>query len=207
MRISLLASVLAVCSIAPLHAGERIAIEGTTIYYDGNVALAESDEAIWQDDNAIRELVRINPNISKIVLVGDFPMTGYALEVARVIDEFSLGTEINDECANACLYMFAAGSPRILGDGARIGLRRRVTDAAHLKEVYPKDAKKYSWADEFGQAAMMYDRAQSDMRWALLHLVQHGVSFDFALKVFAIPREDMWWPTREELVAGGVIEK
>ena len=207
MRISALASVFAVCWIGPIHAGERIAVEGTAIRYDGSVAYAEGEKAVRHDANAIREMVQGNPDISKVILVGDFPMTGYALEVATVIEDFGLSTEIVDECTNACLYMFVAGKPRILGDGARIGLRRRVMDAAHLREVYPDDAQKYGWADEFGQGAMMYDRGQSDMRWALLHLVQHGISLDFALKIFATPREDMWWPTRAELIAGGGVEQ
>lgn len=205
MRISALASALVVCSFGPLHAGERIAVEGTAIRYDGSVTYAEGEKAVRQDANAIRELVRGNPDISKIVLVGDFPMTGFALEVATVIEDFGLATEISGECTNACIYMFAAGKPRVFEDGARIGLRRRVMDAAFLREVYPEDARRYGWADEFGQGAMMYDRGQSDMRWALLHLVQHGISLDFALKIFATPREDMWWPTRAEMIAGGVL--
>ncbi len=57
------------------------------------------------------------------------------------------------------------------------------------------------------QAAMMYDRGQSDMRRALLHLVEHGVTLDFALRIFATPREDMWWADRGELVEVGVIRK
>jgi hypothetical protein len=41
---------------------------------------------------------------------------------------------------------------------------------------------------------MINDRGQSNMRWALLHLVEHGVTVDFALRIFATPREDMLWP-------------
>lgn len=207
MRISALASVCAFCIIHPVHAGERISLVGTVIHYDGNVDYDEGDDTVWWDVSAIRDLAQHNPDISKVVLVGDFPMTGGAIQVGKVIEEFGWATEIADECTDACLYMFASGRPRVLGDGARIGLRRRVIDAAHLRKVYEEDAQRYGWADEFGQAALMYDRGQSDMRWALLHLVQQGVSLDFGLKIFAIPREDMWWPTREELVAGGVIEK
>lgn len=204
MWISVLAGVLAASSIGPLYAGERIALEGSAIRYDGDAA---SNDAISQDAKVIRELLQRNPETSKIILVGDFLMTGFALEVARVIEDFGLATEVVGECDNACIYMFASGRPRVLGDGARMGLRRRIMDASYLREVYPEDAQYYGWADEFGQAAMMYDRGQSDMRRALLHLVQHGVSLDFALKIFATPREDMWWPTREEMIAGGVIGK
>jgi hypothetical protein len=53
----------------------------------------------------------------------------------------------------------------------------------------------------------MYDRAQNDMRDALGFLLDHGVSLDFAMRVFDTPRQDVWTPTREELVAGGVVGK
>lgn len=49
------------------------------------------------------------------------------------------------------------------------------------------------------QAAMMCDCGPSDMRWSLLYLMDHGVSLEFALRVFATPRDDMWWPKRDEL--------
>ena len=55
------------------------------------------------------------------------------------------------------------------------------------------------------QAVFMYDRAQNDMRDALGFLLDHGVALDFALEVFDMPRQDFWTPTREELVAGGVV--
>ncbi len=53
----------------------------------------------------------------------------------------------------------------------------------------------------------MDDRAQTDLRDALSFLLDHRVSLDFALRVFDTPRQDVWTPTREELVAGGVIGK
>jgi hypothetical protein len=103
--------------------------------------------------------------------------------------------------------MFVAGKERVMGDGVKLGLRRRVVDASYLRDAYPEQALQYGWADEFGQAAMMYDRGQSDMRWALLHLLERGVTLDFALRIFATPREDMWWPDRDALVEGGVVNR
>ncbi len=43
------------------------------------------------------------------------------------------------------------------------------------------------------------------MYTVLLHLVEHGVTLDFALRIFATPREDMWCPDRDALVEGGIL--
>lgn len=201
MQISAVAFAFLVLGAGVVHADERIAHVGSAIRYDGSVA----GESVEQDAKVIRELARANPDVAKIVLTGGFHMTGYALDVAHAIEELGMTTEIVGECTDACIYMFVAGEERVLGDGAKLGLRRRVVDVGYLRDVYPEQAMQYGWTDEFGQAAMMYDRGQSDMRWALLHLLEHGVSLEFALEIFATPREDMWWPDGDALVEGGVI--
>lgn len=203
MRTSALAFALVLLGAGVVDADERIALVGSAIRYDGSVAGGD----IEQDANVIRELARANLEVTKVILTGGFHMTGYALDVAHAIEELGFSTEIVGECEDACIYIFVAGKERVLGDGAKLGLRRRVVDVGYLRDVYPEQALQYGWQDEFGQAAMMYDRGQSDMRWALLHLVEHGVTLDFALRIFATPREDMWFPERAELVEGGIIEK
>ena len=203
MRTSALAFALVVLGAGAMHAEERIALVGSAIRYDGSVAGGD----IEQDANVIREIARANPEVTKVIITGGFHMTGYAMDVAGAIEDLQLNTEIVGECTDACIYMLVAGKERVLADGAKLGLRRRVIDVGYLRDVYPEQALQYGWSDEFGQAAMMYDRGQSDMRWALLHLVERGVTLDFALRIFATPREDMWWPGKAELVEGGVIEK
>jgi hypothetical protein len=203
MRTSALAFAIVLIGTGIVHSEERIALVGSAIRYDGSVAGGD----IEQDANVIRELVRANPEVTKVVLTGYFQMTGYALDVAHAIEELGLATEIVGECVDACIYVLVSGRERVLADGAKLGLRRRVVDVGYLRDVYPEQALQYGWADEFGQAAMMYDRGQSDMRWALLHLLERGVTLDFALRIFATPREDMWWPDRDALVEGGVVNR
>ena len=122
-----------------------------------------------------------------------------------MIEDFGLKTEIRDQCTDACLYMFVAGRERNLATGAKIGVRRLMLDAATVREKFESRKARFGWEDEFGQAVMLYDVAQSDMRWALLYLMDHGVTLEFALRVFSTPREEMWWPDRSDLTAGGVI--
>lgn len=182
-------------------AGERVVLDGQAILMEGS---ASPDDA-RDDAEALRALARANPTVTKVVLSGEFLMTGAAIEAARVIEDFRLATEIRSQCTDACIYLFVSGKPRILAEGARIGLRRRMIGADVLRDGFEAGRARYGWQDEFGQAAMMYDRGQSDMRWAVLHLVERGVSLEFALRIFATPREDMWWPKRAELINSGVV--
>jgi hypothetical protein len=198
---------LAISTTCTARADDRISLDGTSILYNGSTPHDDGDTGAKRDTNLFRELLRANLNVSNVMLSGDFHNTSVALDVAHVIEEFDLNTEIVDDCSNACIYMFVAGKQRAMAEGVRMGLRRRIVDADYLRSVYPKDKLDYGWEDEFGQAAVMYDLGQSDMRWALLHLMEHGVTLDFALKIFATPREDIWWPARDEMVTGGVIEQ
>ena len=182
-----------------------IRIEGEALIYDAPAYGYNPDRA--SDANAIGALLRTHVEIKRIVLVGDFWITRAALDVARVVDDFELTTEVRGECSEACLYILVAGKNRTVAQGGQVHLKRIVMPADILRAQFEGQKASYGWADEFGQAAYMYDRAQNDMRDALGFLLDHGVSLDFAMRVFDMPRQDVWTPTRAEMVAGGVIEK
>lgn len=178
---------------------------GAELHYQGAQTVAGAKAEAVSDAVAIAELVRANPAITTLVLSGPFPLAGDAFDVARMVEDMGLATKVDGECSDACVYIFVAGSKRELPAGAKIGVHRRTLSADHLAESFEAGQAKYGWKDAHAQAALMYDRGQSDMRWAVEWLMDHGVSLDFALKIFATPREDMWWPKRGELVEGGVI--
>lgn len=182
-------------------AEDRLAVIGDAIILNGDI----QPSGKLQDASDLGSLIRANPAIRKVILRGRFLAGAPALDAAAVIEDMGLATVIEDQCTDACIYMFIAGKPRSMAAGAKIGLRRRTVSANQLKEWFEADKLRYGWQDEFGQAAMMYDLGQSDMRWAVLHLVDHGVLLNFALRIFSTPREDMWWPKRAELIKGGVI--
>jgi len=180
-------------------------IDGDALIYDAptyDFALNRPSDA-----DGLGNLLRANPNVRRLVLSGSFEITRDALDVARVVADFGLDTEAQGECSDGCLYILAAGKTRTLGKGALLHLRRIVIPTDVLRAQFEHQKGSYGWADEFGQASYMYDRAQNDLRDALGFLLDHGVSVDFALQVFDMPRQDFWTPRREELVAGGVVEK
>lgn len=210
IRRSLFAAVicaLVAATSAGAEENRRMVVIGDKVFFNGDIAPDESDDGVEDDYPRILDLAAANPTVSTVVLTGSFRATGYAMDVARGIEGLGLSTEIQGECTDACIYMFVAGRSRILGKGATLGLRRITINATRLREYFEQDKAAYGWEDEFGQAAMLYDLGQSVMRSALQYLMNHGVSLEFALKIFATPREDMWWPEQDELVAGGVIQK
>lgn len=196
----ILALLFALCAL-PVMA--EIRVEGDALIYDtvtsGYVLNRLSDA------DAIGTLLRDNPKVRRVVLSGNLSMTRDALDVARVVADFGLDTEVRGECSEGCLYVFVAGKTRTLAKGGFLHLRRIVMPVADLRVQFDREKEIYGWDDEFDQAAFMYDRAQNDMRDAMGFLLDHGVHVDFALKVFDTPRQDFWTPTREELVAGGVV--
>lgn len=185
----------------------RMVVSGSKIVINGDVVASTGDDAQLDDYSNLLELAAANPDVATVVLTGSFPGTGYATDVARGIEGLGFATEVVGNCTDACIYMFVAGHTRTFGNGAKLGLRRITIKAARLRENFEQDKEAYGWEDEFGQAAMVYDLGQSSMHSALKYLLDHGVSLEFALRIFATPREDMWWPERDELLTGGVILK
>ena len=186
-----------------LPAMADIHIEGDALIYDTVTSSYVLNRL--SDADAIGTLLRDNPEVRRVVISGDFLMTRDALDVARVVADFGLNTEVRGTCSGGCLYILAAGKTRSLAKGGLLHLRRIVIPSEDLREQFDHQKAIYGWEDEFDQAAFMDDRAQNDMRDALGFLLDHGVSLTFALRVFDTPRQDFWTPTREELVAGGVI--
>ena len=178
-------------------------VDGDALIYEAPAENYAVDRP--SDADHMGKLLRANPKVSHLVLSGSFRITRDALDVARVVADVGLDTEVQGECSEGCLYILVAGKTRTLAKGGLLHLRRIVIPTEVLRAQFDHQKASYGWADEFGQAAYMYDRAQNDMRDAMGFLMDHGVHLDFALQVFDTPRQDFWTPTRAELVAGGVV--
>jgi hypothetical protein len=92
-------------------------------------------------------------------------------------------------CASACAELFLAGKHRLLGEDAAIAFHQsRVValtgalDAQYLPQI---------------EAAANEDLKQS--------LIGSGVAAEFAERVVATPHEALWFPSAEELTAGGIV--
>lgn len=95
-----------------------------------------------------------------------------------------LDTHVANECSASCLLAFMAGQNRTLGPGAQLGFHRYGIDFAQvLPHVSPL----------------------REMRLDQQYYLKRGVPMDFLDQVLDLDRKAIWYPTRRELLAAGII--
>ncbi|HHZ95117.1 MAG TPA: hypothetical protein EYN67_06055 [Flavobacteriales bacterium] len=108
-------------------------------------------------------------------------MVEEALKLQQSIKENNLSTYVSGECVSACTLVFLAGKHRYLRKYARIGFHAYSTPGV---------------GDEY----MDFSGAKND-------LVALGVKRYFVDQVFQISKEDMWYPSIDELISAGVVHE
>lgn len=105
-----------------------------------------------------------------------------ARAIARQVQLHQIEVEAAGLCASACILVFMAGEKRVLAQGAELGFHRwHDGGMAHL----------------FGQI----DPEKRDAEW----LRGRGVDPQFVTQIFTTPHDNLWRPTRAELLAAGVL--
>jgi hypothetical protein len=107
---------------------------------------------------------------------------GFAL--FKLFRERKLATHVERGCASACTIAFLGGVERTVSQSGRLGFH-----AASFPGMGESD---------------MHD-VNRGMRNFLIYSAR--LTPDFARKVIETPGDDIWVPTREELVAGKVITR
>lgn len=102
----------------------------------------------------------------------------------RLVTEYRLATVARGDCLSACALVFMAGSVRRMDEGARLGFHSyalRSPVVAALMDVPAQQAR--------------------DMeRFRAL-----GIDGAFLDRIGATPPESMWFPSRQDLLAAGVL--
>lgn len=132
---------------------------------------------------ALRVLLADNPGVTGIVLDSDGGPVYEARGVARLIVERRLDTYSLTGCNSACTTAFVAGSRRLLAPAARLGF--------------------HSYAIS-GHSTLFIDIEQ-EQRTDLAFHASRGVAPEFLEALFDKPHDDIWFPSRETLVAAGVV--
>lgn len=106
-----------------------------------------------------------------------------AEQLAHLVQKRNLNTYVEDECSSACTYIFLAGKDRAATPNARIGFHQ----------------PSFPGLDPETQRAMTQD---------MMNFYNNaGVTLDFIARIRKTPPEDMWYPTRDELIASNVITR
>jgi hypothetical protein len=182
---------------------DYLRVDGRTVIYNGD----GQDAPDRKDQYALLDVLHSHPEVDTLVLEGDFELSGTALGLGHIVEEFGLTTRIATRCSNACIYIFVSGRSRILDKNAEISVHRRSIPPSKFRELYADLKDQYAWRDVSAMSTYAFARGQADMVDSITHLMERGVTFDFAVKLFETPQDEPWTPTRSELMDGGVIPK
>jgi hypothetical protein len=122
--------------------------------------------------------VLARPDLTSLVLEGPGGLATEALTLADYVRAWQLETRVTESCESACTLVFIAGTRRVLEGEGRLGFHA-ASSASPLAQVDP--------AEDVEDVA------------------QFGIDRAFAERAAAVPAEDMWYPTHDELRQAHVV--
>ncbi|MGR3433728.1 MAG: hypothetical protein ACU0CO_02375 [Shimia sp.] len=200
-------ALLCALALATPVAAERFAVDGPALSYDTAFPGPDGrDHRIVDADVAeLRTLLRDHPDVRIVFLNSEGGGYFAAFDMAAVIADFGLATVVVDECASSCAYVFLGGVERRMLRGGRIGFHRTSWSADAIEGFYGDRAAGNGWATPFAMTAWVYEDTQAEVFDRLTFMVERGVAPGFAIRTLEAPSEGMWYPTRDELRAAGML--
>ena len=133
--------------------------------------------------DALKEVLEGAPGVERIVLESPGGSVREGIALAKLVEKYSLDTAVSTYCVSACTLIFVAGSERVVKSGAELGFHR-------CRSLLWFNAWLYD--DEYNTELARY-------------LQSKGVSKAFADKVISVSSGAVWYPSFDQLFAGGVI--
>ncbi len=218
MRAVLISLLLLVAS--PALAETRFTLDGNVLIYDTanpvDATLLDPTSGLTPDDtvgdiayediDALRSiLARHEDRLDTLRLTSDGGYIEAAYEMAAIIADYGLKTEVQGECASACAIIFVAGAERRMNKGGRVGLHPSSWGVDSMRSYYEDWREDSGWKDEFAFAEWVYNEGQRDANKLVTHLLTHWVSADFAVKIVTQGMGTMWYPSRKEMEVAGFL--
>ena len=188
----------------------RYELKGDTLVFD--MTIEESGHKFTQqleryDVNLLSDYLFEHPEIKILKLTGPGGFMPAAREMASKIIEFDLNTVAYGECESACTTIFLAGNKRSLETSAKLGFHRQWVDKEQEKLYYNAMKEAKGWKNEFDYVAWVYDVLADNIIKDIEFMESRGVSMDFILKALSKASYDMWEPSRDELIAAGIVNQ
>lgn len=129
----------------------------------------------------LQTVIDASPNATTLVLNSEGGRETAAEELALRVRQRHLNTLVEDHCLSACTFLFLAGGKREVADDAELGFHQGTVQGASAT------------------VQAIFNNQMSD------YYRSHGVRQWFIDRIIATPPESMWYPTRDELKEGGVL--
>ena len=209
---------LVVVSLLLPHAGytdtssglvtQRFTLDGARLTFNGSVEDADGEVGISHPDSmSLRSYLFEHPEIETLELSSTGGDLFAALDMASVLIDFGINTFVQSECSSACTLVFLAGSDRTLAPGGRLGFHSGRWRSDRIRSFYELNREAKGWVDEFAFASWVYEESTRSFNKRLEYLVSRGVDIEFIIRVAYVNSDDIWFPSRDELVNYGILRE
>ncbi|MDX8350932.1 hypothetical protein [Cognatiyoonia sp. IB215182] len=203
------------CSCTPIwaqkYAGEagttasKFTVDGAMLIYDsGNVTGDAYPEIDGPDVDQLRTLLRRNPDITTLQLTSTGGLVWAGNEMAHIVLDFGLDTVAEGECSSSCVTIFLAGEKRSLTRGSRLGFHQNSWSEAGMQSYFKEWREDENWDTAFDFASWVYQDTQHETAAQIEFMIDRGVDPLFAIET-KMYRPIMWFPSRRELEAAGIL--
>lgn len=207
MRIILTFLILLLLSPA-IQAGEsedKFRVDGATLFYDNkNMPDGSESEIEVGDPDVLLGVLRQNPQVTLLTLNSGGGDIWAGEEMARIVIDFELDTNVQEECSSSCVSVFLAGTIRTMERGGKIGFHGRNWSSASVEKYYTRNRNEEGWETPFDFGSWIYRDTQDEVFEELSYIVGRGVDPGFAIQTIRL-RNSMWYPTRSELTEAHVL--
>lgn len=129
----------------------------------------------------LQRILKTAPQIRVLHLSSDGGRMQEARKLFLLVAQYKLETYVSNECSSACALVFAAGARRWLSDAGRLGFHGATAAGLTSKELHEANE---DWASEYRKA---------------------GIDAAFINKALAVPPDELWFPTVDELIGARVV--
>lgn len=198
---------LAAQAVASVSTSGKFSVDGTVLTYDTYAAKNEENREIEGDDvDEFIDLLRASPGVTELVLSSTGGNVWAGEEMARIVIDFELDTRVIEECSSACVTVFLGGERRVLDRGGKLGFHRRSWSSGAMRDYYTDWREDEGWQSPFDFASWVYRDTQNEVFEEVEYMMSRGVEASFAIRTKRA-RTSMWFPSRDELEAGGVLRE
>lgn len=187
-------------------ARQRFTLEGTRLVFDGRVEREDGSRGIdYEDSHELRTFLFEHPEIELLEIHSGGGHVTAALDMAAIVADYKIDTAVKGRCASACTFVFLAGANRTLEKGGRLGFHSSSWSREDMKSYYETQRESRGWIDEFAFASWVYEESIRDFNKELEYMFSKGVAIEFIIRMAYVHSDDVWYPSREELVRYGLL--
>lgn len=183
---------------------EKFEIEGEVLTYDTEQHGGEMRD---EDIGLLKKVLSTHSGITELRLNSTGGSVYAGSEMAWIVMDYGLNTQVDGECISACVDLFLAGKRRRMTLGSKLGFHHRSWGAEAVQKYYREWRKRKDWATPFEFGSWIYSDTQTEIYEHLTYMLERGVEPGFAISTMQAESSDEWYPSRLQLIAAGVLRE